>query len=193
MANIKKRTLINFLHDTESQLVSEVVKDYEVLYKRRKQEILINVGIDGLLTKAQDNIIEVCKINENIVSKLPKGVTFTGYYDNPIGQVNRLGGTSYITKMLHEIDCAEDSEILKLKKVKDGRIQEIRTSYVNLRAICQNKRTGKEVQEYLEGLGFDLSSLKGEEQTSIVVPIDLNKLNIGLVNSLNSKEDNGDA
>lgn len=71
--------------------------------------------------------------------------------------------------------CVFKGSVAKLYQARDKELDEVRKNYKKVYMVSKTM-TAKKIAEYLEGLGFDLSTLKEDEMKYLSTDIDKSKL-----------------
>ena len=93
------------------------------------------------------------------------------------GSVYVTNGLNYLATLNSSIKncCQFNGEVAKLRSLRDKEIEEVELNYKKVWAVSKTMAPNK-IEEYLTGLGFDLSSLKEDEMKYLSTDIDKSKL-----------------
>ena len=69
-----------------------------------------------------------------------------------------------------------NGQVMKLKQARNKEIEEVRFNYKKVYMVSKDMSSAKKIAEYLEGLGFDISTLKEDEMKYLSTDIDKSKL-----------------
>jgi len=87
-------------------------------------------------------------------------------------------GLKYLSNIKTKIssDCNFQGEVMKLEQARDKEIEEVEFNYKKVYIVSKGMSSTKKIVEYLESLGFDLSTLKEDEMKYLSTDIDKSKL-----------------
>ncbi|MEW9989218.1 hypothetical protein [Clostridium butyricum] len=87
-------------------------------------------------------------------------------------------GLKYLSNIKDNISisCSFKGEVQRLKDAKEREIKEVQDNYHKVYVICQSMGSANRIAEYLEELGFDISSVKDKNMTALVAQVDKEKL-----------------
>lgn len=87
-------------------------------------------------------------------------------------------GLNYLATLQQTIkdNCKFNGKVMKLVQAKDKEIEEVKFNYKKVYIVAKGMSSSKKIAEYLEGLGFDLSTLKEDEMKYLSTDIDKSKL-----------------
>lgn len=192
---LKKKTLIDFLVETREQLIEDVKTKYVEKIKIIKDEIYDSLNIDTLLDKYQEDINRIANFHKLLVEsptmEKNKVSINSSYWNCPVSTFNTLSSETYKLRMQSYLNYESNPKIIEFEKEKANTINDIRKNYNLLISNCNSMPSGKKIQAYLEGLGYDLTELKKKENevVSLSSPIDIDKLGINIINKKNKQED----
>lgn len=94
------------------------------------------------------------------------------------GSVDIRNGLSYLRGIKSSIvsNCDFQGEVQKLKNLKLKEIEEVKTNYNTVYTVCKGMSSANRIAEYLEELGFDVSSIRDKNMTALVAQVDKSKL-----------------
>ncbi|WP_315066517.1 hypothetical protein [uncultured Clostridium sp.] len=83
-----------------------------------------------------------------------------------------------LSKIQYQINrrCDFKGKVMKLKQAKNKEIEEVEFNYKKVYIVAKGMSSANKIAEYLEGLGFDLSTLKEDEMKYLSTDIDKSKL-----------------
>lgn len=73
-------------------------------------------------------------------------------------------------------NCSFKGEVQKLKDLKKKEVEAVKFNYKKVYIVSKEMSSYKKIAEYLEGLGFDISTLKEDEMKYLSTDIDKSKL-----------------
>jgi len=87
-------------------------------------------------------------------------------------------GLRYLSNIKTRIidDCSFNGEVMKLRQEEEKEIEAVRFNYKKVYIVSKGMSSTKKIVEYLEALGFDLSTLKEDEMKYLSTDIDKSKL-----------------
>lgn len=87
-------------------------------------------------------------------------------------------GLNYLSTLQQTIksNCKFNGKVMKLEQAKKKEIEEVKFNYKKVEIVAKGMSSSKKISEYLEGLGFDLSTLKEDEMKYLSTDIGKTKL-----------------
>jgi len=87
-------------------------------------------------------------------------------------------GLRYLSNIKTKItsDCSFNGEVMKLKQEEEKEIEAVKFNYKKVYIVSKGMSSSKKIAEYLEALGFDISTLKEDEMKYLSTDIDKSKL-----------------
>lgn len=168
---MNKKELLEFIERVEIKAIKSVEDRYSKDIEAKKNEVLakyedsINLYQDTFNRFSTNLTILLTDMKEDMQ------VAYSGSWD-----IERsLSRLSDIRKSI-VYNCGFQGEVQKLEDQKRKEIEEVKANYHKVYIVSKNMNSAKKIAEYLEGLGFDLSSLKEDEMKALVADIDKSKL-----------------
>lgn len=166
-----KKDLLNFIERVEEKAIKSVEDKWWKLIEDKKDEVF---------SKYEDKIGLYQSTFNNFETNLTKLLTdirgdsevnFSGSYD-----INRGFSCLQNIRSLIVESCSFGKEVDKLKIKKKKEIEEVSLNYKKVYMVSKSMNSAKKIAEYLEALGFDISSLKEDEMQYLSTDIDKSKL-----------------
>lgn len=161
---MNKRDLLDFIERVQHKAVRSVEDRFEKEIEKKKSEVLSKYEDNINLLQNTFNRFSTNLTNLLTDMKEDKEVAYSGNW--------RISDSlKYLNDMKTRISssCFFEGQVQKLKDQRDKEIEKV---YV----VSKSMSSAKKIAEYLEGLGFDLSSLKEDEMKALVADIDKSKL-----------------
>lgn len=168
---MNKKDLLEFIERVEKKAISSVEARFDKEIKAKKEEVLIKY--EDSINMLQDTFNRFSTNLTNLLTDMKEDmqVAFSGSWEIDTG----LKKLSVIRKRIAE-RCDFQGEVQKLRDQKKKEIEEVKANYHKVYVVAKSMSSSKKIAEYLEGLGFDLSSLKEDEMNALVADIDKSKL-----------------
>lgn len=174
---MRKKDLLLFLDKVEHKAIKSVNDNFKkqideakntVLFEKKYTERIKNIQkkTNDLFAEAQELMLD---LREDI------DVKYDYYYD-VVHSLQYWNGKSNIYDLILSKSLFNDKSVELLKQARDNEIEEVKANYLKVRVVCERLLNGAKVSEYLEGLGFDISSLKDIENKALIPQIDKTKL-----------------
>lgn len=166
-----KKDLLEFIGRVEHKAIRSVENSFNKKIEDKKQE---------LLSIYKDRIDQL-QFSFNLFStnltllltdmKEDKEVAYSGNWriTDSIKHLSNL-------ETLISNSCSYRGEVQKLINEANKEIESVKDNYHKVYVVSKSMSSAKNIEEYLEGLGFDLSSLKEDEMIALVADIDKSKL-----------------
>ncbi|MGG7215396.1 hypothetical protein ACQPUY_17630 [Clostridium nigeriense] len=168
---MNKKDLLEFIERVERKAISSVEARFNKEIEEKKSEILSKY--EEKINMYQDSLNRVVTNITNLLTDMKEDVevAYEGnyYLDQSFKRISRL-------KISIVDSCMFKGEIQKIKDRRNKEIEEVKANYHKVYVVSKNMSSAKKIAEYLEGLGFDLSSLKEDEMKALVADIDKSKL-----------------
>lgn len=166
-----KKDLLEFIERVERKAISSVEARFDKEIEVKKQEVLSKY--EDSINTLQDTFNRFSTNLTNLLTDMKEDmeVAYSGnYYVND--------GMKYLSNIKNRVSssCHFQGEVQKLKDQKKKEIEEVKANYKKVYVVSKSMSSAKKIVEYLEGLGFDLSSLKEDEMNALVADIDKSKL-----------------
>lgn len=177
---MKKKDLMNFIDLVEKKAVKSVTERHDKIINDEKERLFAESGYNGSIGKIQKQVNSLQAEVQNLVLKMSGNIE-VGYPKylswDLLHRLNNFTGKNQVqTQMISESDF-KGGKIPLLIKAKETEIKEVRDNYSKVRYVSQSKINTKDIAEYLEGIGFDISSVrKGDDCVALSVEIDKSKL-----------------
>lgn len=168
---MNKKELLEFIERVERKAISSVEARFNKEIEVKKDEVLSKY--EDSINMLQDTFNRFSTNLTNLLTdmKEDKQVSYSGSWDIN-SSLNKL---TYIKGKIVD-SCDFQGEVQKLKDQRKKEIEEVKANYHKVYVVSKSMSSSKKIAEYLEGLGFDLSSLKEDEMKCLVADIDKSKL-----------------
>lgn len=165
-----KKDLLDFIERVEYKAVASVENRWNKEIQAKKNEVVEPYKEQ---IQAYQNIFNRFSTNLTALLTNMKEDIEVGYRGNYVIQEG-LKDLCNIEARIKE-SCSFDGTVEKLYQAKRKEVEEVETNYKKVYMVSKTM-TAKKIAEYLEGLGFDLSSLKEDEMKYLSTDIDKSKL-----------------
>ena len=166
-----KKDLLEFIERVEKKAVGSVETKFNKEIEAKKNEVLSKY--EEKINMYQDSLNRVVTNITNLLTDMKEDieVAYEGnyYLDQSFKRINKLKSNIVDS-------CMFKGEIQKIKDRRKKEIEEVQANYKKVYIVSKSMSSAKKIAEYLEGLGFDLSSLKEDEMQALVADIDKSKL-----------------
>jgi hypothetical protein len=177
---MKKRDLMNFIDMVEGKAVRSVTERHNKIINDAKEELFAKGGYNERINKIQKQVNSLQIEAQNLVLDLfeNKEINYPKYNDyDLLHRLNYHTGKSTIKNKMVQDSKFQGGNIPLLIKAKDLEIKEVKENYAKVKYVSQEKTSAKDIAEYLEAIGFDISSVrKGDDCVALSVEIDKSKL-----------------
>lgn len=172
---INMKDVYEFLEERQSKVISEKFASIEEEIKNMRREVVedITSKVGGL-----EEVANKFKEIHEIVSEISSNLAFT-YGD--LNQVLRIAGNLSNVEVLEDniIDTIYDTDEIKQKQEYRRNVEdEIKNEFGKLKEMVKSCSTVEQAVRNLEKIGFDVSSLKPEEEQELA--FNVNKDLLGL-------------
>ncbi|GAA0763754.1 hypothetical protein [Clostridium sartagoforme] len=166
-----KKDLLEFIERVEQKAITSVEKRFSKEIEAKKKEALTKY--EDKLDMLQDTFNRFSTNLTNLLTDMKEDmqVCYNGDWKIRDG----LNYLKYIKGRVEE-GCSFQGEVQKLKDQRNKEIEEVKVNYKKVYIVSKNMSNAKKIAGYLEGLGFDLSSIKEDEMNALVADIDKSKL-----------------
>ena len=168
---MNKKDLLEFIERVERKAVSSVEARFNKEIEDKKKEVLSKY--EDSINMLQDTFNRFSTNLTNLLTDMKEDmqVAYSGSYAIRNGQ-------DFLKNLKHQItsSCEFQGEVQKLRDQKKKEIEEVKANYHKVFVVSKSMSSAKKIAEYLEGLGFVLSSLKEDEMKALVADIDKDKL-----------------
>jgi hypothetical protein len=168
---MNKKDLLEFIERVEHKAVKSVTERWDKKIEQAKE-------------KAMSKYVDKIEMYQNVFNNFSTNLTNlltdmkedqeTVYSNN--WRINE--GLNYLSTLQQKIkdNCKFNGKVMKLEQAKNKEIEEVRFNYKKVYIVAKGMSSSKKIAEYLEGLGFDLSTLKEDEMKYLSTDIDKSKL-----------------
>lgn len=173
---MRKKDLLLFLDKVEHKAIKSVQDNFDKLINEAEINALdrkysyriqkIQKKVNDLFDEAQTLMLD---LREDIDIKYD-------YYYDIVHSLCDWNGKSNIYDSILKHSRFTAKSVETLKQSKDKELEAVTANYLKVRSVCERLPNGAKAAEYLEGIGFDLSSVKEIENTALLPQIDKSKL-----------------
>lgn len=168
---MNKKDLLEFIERVERKAIRSVEDRFNKEIEDKKNEVLAKY--EEKISMYQDTFNRFSTNLTNLLTDMNEDleVAYSGNY-------YIKDGLQYLSNIKNRISssCNFQGEVQKLKDKKKKEVEEVQANYKKVYIVAKSMSSSKKIAEYLEGLGFDLSSLKEDEMKALVADIDKSKL-----------------
>ncbi|WP_300382096.1 hypothetical protein [Clostridium sp.] len=168
---MNKKDLLEFIERVESKAIKSVEDRYNKEIEDKKKEVLAKY--EDKINMYQEVFNRFSTNITNLLTNIKedKEVAYSGSY-------SIRSGLDHLKNIRYQItsNCDFQGEVEKIRNLKKKEIEDVKANYYKVYIVSKSMSSSKKIAEYLEGLGFDLSSLKEDEMKALVADIDKSKL-----------------
>lgn len=168
---MRKADLLEFIERVKDKAIASVKSRWDEEIQKKKDEAISQY--DEKINMYQSAFNNFSTNLTNILTDMKEDmeVSYTGSSD-----INY--GLSYLGNIKKKIvsNCSFKGEVQKLKDLKDKEVKEVEDNYQTVYTVCNGMGSANRIAEYLEELGFDISSLKEKNMTALIAQVDKSKL-----------------
>ena len=171
---------MNFIDIVEAKAVRSVTERHNKIINDAKENLFAKGGYNERINKIQKQVNSLQIETQNLILDLceNKEINYPKYgnYDLLSELNNNIGKSTTKVKMMSKSKF-DGGNIPLLIKAKEIEIEGVKENYAKVRYVSQEKTSAKDIAEYLEAIGFDISSVrKGDDCVALSVEIDKSKL-----------------
>lgn len=168
---MNKKDLLEFIERVERKAISSVEERFSKEIEVKKGEVLSKY--EEKINMYQDTFNRFSTNLTNLLTDMKEDIE-VAYSDS----WRIRDGLKYLNNIKESVAeyCCFQGEVQKIKDLKNKEIEEVKANYKKVYIVSKSMSSAKKIAEYLEGLGFDLSSLKEDEMKALVGDIDKSKL-----------------
>ena len=168
---MNKKDLLNFIERVESKAIKSVEEKWNKHIEAKKDEIFSKYKEKLDMYQSTFNNFSTNLTNLLTDMNEDQEVAYSGhYYIN-----DSLRRLAKIEEIVRE-NSSFNGQVMKLKQARNKEIEEVRFNYKKVYMVSKDMSSAKKIAEYLEGLGFDISTLKEDEMKYLSTDIDKSKL-----------------
>ena len=177
---MRKRDLMDFINVVENKALRSVRERHDKIILTEKFRLMDEGGYTDRISAIQKEVDILYRANNKLVTDMQKDIKIKypvyGAYDLNY-RLNDFATKNCIRDGMMKNASFDGSKIPLLIKEKELEIKLVKENYNKVIMVSQSKRYGKDVAEYLEAIGFDISSVrKGDDCVALSVDIDKTKL-----------------
>ena len=173
---MRKRDLMDFINVVESKALRSVRERHDKIILKEKFRLMDEGGYTERINKIQTEANSLYEISQklNVDMQNDIKIKYPSYsYGDFASNINNCTGKNRIRDIMITRCKFEGSKIPLLLKEKDTELRGVEQNYNKVKMVSKTKKYGKDVAKYLEGLGFDISSVKkGDDCVALSVDID---------------------
>jgi len=177
---MKKKELMLFIDLVEKKAVKSVTERHDKIINEAKEELFAKGGYNERISKIQKQVNSLQMETQTLILELidNKEINYPKYGNYDLLQrINEYTGKATIKNNTLSNSKFQGGNIPLLVKAKEIEVKEVKENYAKVKYVSQEKTSAREVAEYLEAIGFDISSVrKGDDCVALSVEIDKSKL-----------------
>lgn len=177
---MKKRDLMEFINLVEAKALKSVSKRHNKIIEDAKEKLFEDNGFNRRISAIQKQLNSMREEVGNLFLDMYENKEINhprNHYDGLLSRLNEYsGGTSLKEKILKDSSFS-GGQIPLLIKAKEQEMSDVSTQYGKVRYVSNSKTSAKDIAQYLEEVGFDISSVrKGDDCVALSVELDKSKL-----------------
>lgn len=183
---LTKSDCIQFVEIKRNEVLEQVHSKYDENIDRAKQRILKMSGYREVIDSLQKSLDSFLESYYEFIDEVGheegkiQGVLYNiGRYGSIEYHLNQFRSNNYFTESMLEGLKFETPAIKELIENHSRQVNEICIEYEKVTSVLKKFRNAAKCVEYLEGLGFEVQSLRDsmkEEFMPLATPIDVSKL-----------------
>lgn len=168
---MNKKDLLEFIERVESKALKSVEERWNKDIEKAKEKAISKYAKKIAMYQSSFNNFSTNLTNLLTDMKEDLEVSYNSSY-------SITEGLSDLTNIKNSIidGCSFKGEVQKLIDLKKKEIEAVKFNYKKVYIVSKGMSSSKKIEEYLEGLGFDLSTLKEDEMKYLSTDIDKSKL-----------------
>ena len=168
---MRKIDLLEFIERVKHKAVVSVQAKWNSQIAAKKAEYIVKY--DEKINMYQSSFNNFSNNLTNLLTDM-KEDTEVGYN----GSSDIRYGLDYLKDIKSSIvsNCDFQGEVQKLKNLKSKEVEEVKANYNTVYTVCKEMSSATRIAEYLEELGFDVSSIRDKNMTALVAQVDKSKL-----------------
>lgn len=168
---MRKPDLLEFIERVKHKAVKSVEEKYDTEIKAAKDKAISKYT--EKIAIYQDSFNRFSTNLTNLLTDMKEDVEVA--YNN---SYDLTTGLNYLENIKESIasSCSFKGKVQKIKDAKTKEIEEVKKNYDTVYAVCKSMGSANRIAEYLEELGFDISSVKDKNMTALVAQVDKSKL-----------------
>ena len=176
---MKKRDLMDFIDTVEHKAIKSVEERHNKIISAAKEELFEKKGYNERLKKIQKQVNSLQSEVQNITLDLHENeeINYPTGYSDLLYYLNDYAGKAVIKSKMEYRCKYYGGQIPLLIKAKEAEVQGVQENYAKVKYVSRSKTCAKDVAEYLEAVGFDISSVRaGDDCVALAVELDKSKL-----------------
>lgn len=168
---MRKADLLDFIERVKHKAIKSVEAKWNEEIQKKKSEIIAKY--DEKINMYQSSFNNFSSNITNLLTDMKEDLE-VGYS----GSSDIKNGLYYLANIREQIvsNCSFKGEVQKLKDLKAKEVKEVEDNYQTVYTVCNGMNSANRIAEYLEELGFDISSIKDKNMTALVAQVDKSKL-----------------
>lgn len=168
-----KRDLLEFINRVETKAINSVCDKYNKLIEIKKVEVLSKYK--DRINMYQDSFNRLSTNIRLLLTDLKEdGEVAYSSHGTIENRLKSLEGNRIEELIFH--NSSYRGEVEKIKNERDKEIKAVKDNYYKVYIVSKNMSSAKKIAEYLEGIGFDISTLKEDEIQALTAELDISKL-----------------
>lgn len=174
---MRKKDLLLFLDKVEHKAIKSVEEHFDKLIDVAKINVLAEKKYTERIEKLQKKVNNLFAEAQELTLDIGEDIDikFSYYYTVPY-DLQHWNGKSNIYDSILKHSRFSAKSVETLKQAKNKEVDAVKANYLKVRVVCERLANGAKVAEYLEGIGFDISSIKDIENKALIPQIDKTKL-----------------
>lgn len=168
---MRKIDLLEFIERVKSKAITSVEAKWDSQIVDKKATAIAKYDEKIDMYQSAFNNFTTNLINVLTDMKEDKEIAYSGSSNISNGLSNLKNIKSSIVS-----NCDFQGEVQKLKDLKTKEIEEVKANYQTVYIVCKAMSSSNRIAEYLEELGFDVSSIRDKNMTALVAQVDKSKL-----------------
>lgn len=168
---MRKADLLDFIERVKFKAITSVKAKWDEEIQKKKDEVIAKY--DEKINMYQSSFNNFSTNLTNILTDMKEDLE-VGY--NGSNDIHR--GLSFLEDIKSSIvsNCDFKGEVQKLKDLKYKEVKKVEDNYYIVYTVCKAMNSANRIVEYLEELGFDISSVKDKNMTALIAQVDKSKL-----------------
>jgi vacuolar-type H+-ATPase subunit I/STV1 len=171
MINVNKKDLLSFIERVESKAIKSVNDRWKKIIEEAEEKAISKYSkkIDMYQNTFNNFSTNLTNLLTDMKEDLETAYSSNWDIQNSLDKLANL-------KTRIKSKCSFQGEVAKLNNEWGKEIEAVRFNYKKVYIVAKGMSSTKKIVEYLEGLGFDLSTLKEDEMKYLSTDIDKSKL-----------------
>lgn len=169
---MNKKDLLEFIERVESKAIRSIDAKWKIKVEEKQNEVMSKY--DEKINMYQSSFNNFSNNLTNVLTDMKEDLEIA-YSGNGYEMRRALKLLSNIRSDIVD-SCSFKGEVQKVKDLWAKDREEVEFNYQKVYAVAKSMTGAKKIEEYLESLGFDLSTLREDEKNYLSTNIDKSKL-----------------